>query len=325
MTNNNNETKKIHHPIDKFFRRFFQEKQIIQELLVHLVKQSWVKDLDFTTLERVERSYITNNFQERASDVIWKIKYKTSDIYIDVLTEIQSSNDNTMPIRILDYIGSFYENEYKKLNIGEKIIPMIPIVFYVGSEKWTAVSKFHDLVNIPNNSLKKFIPEFEYIIINIDKINTETLLEAESMLTNIVAMNKSKNYQELKNISKNLFDLIIKFKDEKDIKKYKEFLLLYIELVLNKKFDKKEAKQIINDIEGGSMFFVTLDHIFQQEKEEGEKKGKLEGKLEAAKEMLKDNLDIEIIIKYSGLTIEEIEKIKKEMKDLQNGVDKIVK
>ena len=47
---------------------------------------------------------------------------------------------------------------------------------------------------------------------------------------------------------------------------------------------------------------------------EGEKKGKIEGdknkSIEIAKNMLKDNVDINIISKYSGLSIEEINKIK---------------
>ena len=47
---------------------------------------------------------------------------------------------------------------------------------------------------------------------------------------------------------------------------------------------------------------------------EGEKKGKIEGEknksIEIAKNMLKDNVDINIISKYSGLSIEEINKIK---------------
>ncbi len=311
MFENNKEKQiKIHHPIDKFFRRLFQEKEIIEELLIHLVKQSWVDNLDFKTLERVERSYITDSFQERASDVIWKIKYKTDDIYLNILTEIQSSNDNTMPIRFLDYIGSFYENEYKKLKISEKIIPMIPIVFYVGSENWTAVSNFHDLVNIPNDLLKKYIPDFEYIIINIDKITTKDLLLAESMLTRIVAMNKSRNSEELRKTATELFKLILKFKDENDKKKYIEFLMLYVELVLNKKIDKKEANRIINDIEGGTMFFMTLDHIFKQEKEEG----KIEGKIEIAKKMLKKGSSVEDIAEITELSVQEIEKLKEEIK-----------
>ena len=53
---------------------------------------------------------------------------------------------------------------------------------------------------------------------------------------------------------------------------------------------------------------------------EGEKKGKIEGlkegekksKIEIAKNMLKDNVDINIISKYSGLSIDEIKDLKKE-------------
>jgi len=288
-----------------------------------LVKQSWVNDLDFSTLERVERSYVTKTIQERASDVIWKVKYKTTDIYIDVLTEIQSSNDVTMPIRILDYVGSFYENEYKSLKTEEKIIPIIPIVFYVGSENWSAVSKFHDLVNIPNDLLKKYVPSFEYILININEMTTEDLSKAESMLTRLVVMNKSKDSNEFRQTAKNLFDLILKTNDENEMKKYKEYLMLYIDLVLNKKINKEEATKIVDVIEGGTMFFMTLDHIFEQKKDEGIKEGEIKGKIEGeklkaietAKKMLKDNLDIEMIIKYSGLTQDEIEKIKEETKE----------
>ncbi len=305
------EIKKIHHPIDKFFRRFFQEKEVIQEMLIHLVKQSWVNDLDFTTLERVERSYVTKSIQERSSDVIWKIKYKRTEIYINILTEIQSSNDITMPIRFLDYIGSFYENEYKNLKADEKIIPMIPILFYVGSEKWTAVSKFHDLVKIPNNSLKKYIPDFEYIAIILDEISKEDLLKAESILTKLLAMNKSQNKEEFTEITLNLFKLILKFKDTSIVQKYIDIIFLYIEMISNKHIPKKEAKKIIEDIEGGNMFFMTLDHIFQQEKEKGELKGEKQKAIEIAKELLEEGMTLEKISKITKLSIEEIEKIKK--------------
>ena len=49
-------------------------------------------------------------------------------------------------------------------------------------------------------------------------------------------------------------------------------------------------------------------------KEEGLKEGKEEGlkekSIEIAKNMLKDNVDINIISKYSGLSVEEINKLK---------------
>lgn len=46
--------------------------------------------------------------------------------------------------------------------------------------------------------------------------------------------------------------------------------------------------------------------------EELRKEGKKEGKLEVAKKMLQANIDTEQIVELTGLTIEEIEKIKKD-------------
>ena len=45
--------------------------------------------------------------------------------------------------------------------------------------------------------------------------------------------------------------------------------------------------------------------------EKGKEEGLKEGKIEIAKNMLKDNVDINVISKYSGLSIEEIELLKK--------------
>jgi predicted transposase/invertase (TIGR01784 family) len=46
-------------------------------------------------------------------------------------------------------------------------------------------------------------------------------------------------------------------------------------------------------------------------REDGKMEGKMEAKIEIAKSMLKDNLPIEMIKKYSGLSKEEIEKLSK--------------
>ncbi|MEW6625081.1 MAG: hypothetical protein AB1420_18525 [Bacillota bacterium] len=42
-------------------------------------------------------------------------------------------------------------------------------------------------------------------------------------------------------------------------------------------------------------------------------KGELEGRLKVARQMLKDNLDIQVIVKYTGLTEKEVNKLKLEM------------
>ena len=46
-------------------------------------------------------------------------------------------------------------------------------------------------------------------------------------------------------------------------------------------------------------------------KAEGKAEGKIEGKLEIAKSMLKDGMNLEIVMKYTGLSKEEIENLAK--------------
>ena len=102
---------KISHPIDKFFGRLFLDKDIIKEFLIYLVDADFVKHLDFRTLSREDRRGVQNYHKDKTTDVLWKIRYKEQYIYIGILIEVQSSNDNTMPIRFLDYIGLYYENK----------------------------------------------------------------------------------------------------------------------------------------------------------------------------------------------------------------------
>jgi predicted transposase/invertase (TIGR01784 family) len=337
-TNSQKDKNRISHPIDKFFGRLFLDKEIVIEFLKYLVTDNFVKDLDFTTLIKGDRRGISEYDKDKTTDVLWKIKYKKQWIYIGILIEVQSSNDNTMPIRFLDYIGLYYENNYQSLEKDEKIIPIIPILLYVGSQNWNAKINFHDLVEIPNTELKKFIPDFEYIPIILNNISKEKLVEAESMLTRLLSLNKSESLDDFRELARNIFNLISSFTDRARQKKYSMHLLKYIQQVLGKKIDQEEAQKIIEDIEeGGDMFFVTLEHLFDDDKKALEKERKAKEKEIKAKEkeiiakekerkakekalkkiektvlrMLKKGLSIDEIADLFDLTKKEIEEIKK--------------
>ena len=66
----------------------------------------------------------------------------------------------------------------------------------------------------------------------------------------------------------------------------------------------KEERIIIEKIVEGRNDFYSAKNTAREE-------GKEEGKIEIAKNMLKDNVDINIISKYSGLSIDEIKDLKK--------------
>ncbi len=99
---------------DRRYKRIFSHPYFIQKLLESFVNESFIKDLDFSTLKRVEKSFINADFNEKESDLIFTIQFKGKTIYIFLLLEFQSTVDKFMPVRFLRYIMELYESYKNK-------------------------------------------------------------------------------------------------------------------------------------------------------------------------------------------------------------------
>ena len=125
-----------------------------------------------------------------------------------------------------------------------------------------------------------------------------------------------------KDLVRTMFEIKEKIEEEKN----KEIVYTTMELALNKKFGTKVARKIMEKIigkESGDMLAVE-EMVLKENKmlrDEGRKIGISEGKLigidegiiRVAKEMLKNGVDDEYVEKYTHLSKEKIEKLKKEI------------
>ena len=66
---------------DQSYKLLFSEPEIVIDLLQGFVHEEWVKELDFSTLEKVSGSYISDDLRAREDDIIWRVKYRQSWIY----------------------------------------------------------------------------------------------------------------------------------------------------------------------------------------------------------------------------------------------------
>ncbi len=73
----------------------------------------WVKELDFTTLEKVSSSFISDDLREREDDLIWRVRWRNEWLYVYILLEFQSTVDAFMAVRIMTYLGLFYQDLIK--------------------------------------------------------------------------------------------------------------------------------------------------------------------------------------------------------------------
>jgi hypothetical protein len=50
---------------DTSYKQLFSHPEMVQDLITGFVHQPWVADIDFTTLEKTNASYVTEHLSER--------------------------------------------------------------------------------------------------------------------------------------------------------------------------------------------------------------------------------------------------------------------
>lgn len=69
-----------HH--DKGYKRLFSNPQLFCELIETFVTEDWVKDIDFTDCQKIDKSFVSGHYKETESDIIYQVKFKNKSAYI---------------------------------------------------------------------------------------------------------------------------------------------------------------------------------------------------------------------------------------------------
>ena len=92
---------------DASYKRIFAHSRTTADLL-----RGFVGDLapllDFTTLERLPASFVTEHLGQRHADLLWKMQtVERRWLYLLVLLEFQSTVDSRMALRMLSWLASW--------------------------------------------------------------------------------------------------------------------------------------------------------------------------------------------------------------------------
>ena len=122
------------------------------------IPDDWLHGLDYSTLEKVPGSYVSDDFQQREDDIIWKVKVGEDWVYLYLLIEFQSRVDKYMALRIMVYIGLLYQDLIKRGDVlaEARLPPILPIVLYNGKQRWTSVTDVADLIPVVPGLVEQF-------------------------------------------------------------------------------------------------------------------------------------------------------------------------
>jgi len=60
---------------DHSYKYLFSHARMVEDLLKGFVKEDWVNGLDFSSLEKVNGTYVSDDLREREDDIIWRVRW----------------------------------------------------------------------------------------------------------------------------------------------------------------------------------------------------------------------------------------------------------
>lgn len=175
-----------------------------------------LKDVRPEDIEDVTERYVHLFTEERNSDVVKKINLKNNPFYLVSLIEHKSDVDyNTIMqvFRYITFIWEDYEKEQEKKHAGIsktkgfRYPPVLPIVFYDGTDRWTAATSLHERI-LFSNVLGKYIPDYQCILIQLRDYSNAELMEKKDELSILMMIDRLKNaadYAKLKDEADEVF------------------------------------------------------------------------------------------------------------------------
>ncbi len=192
-------------PHDPSYKQFFSNSEMVASLLRDLVPEDFVNDLDFSTLEQCSGSYVTDDLRDRHDDIIWRVRWRDSWMYLYLLLEFQSTIDPWMAVRILAYTALLWQDLIKSGTVrdGESLPPVLPIVIYNGRKPWTAAQDVAELLSPIRGPLSRYQPRQSYFLLDEGRV-PEDLLHTGGLAAQLVRLERADSLEALRPIVREL-------------------------------------------------------------------------------------------------------------------------
>ena len=92
---------------DASYKSLFASPRTVADTLRHVLRELATR-LDFSTLERLPASFVTEHLGQRHADMLWRIRMAGGGwLYLLVLLEFQSTSATFSPRRRSDWLDTF--------------------------------------------------------------------------------------------------------------------------------------------------------------------------------------------------------------------------
>ncbi len=271
---------KITNPHDKFVKETFSHPKRAAAFFEKFLPEEVRSELDFSTLQVANESYIQSDLSQYMSDIVFHINtFDEEPINLSLLFEHKSVPDKYTLIQVGHYLFSHW---IKCRERNAPVRPIIPVIYYQGKEKWHVPQLGELFPGLPP-TLGEYIPTLRHIFIALNTLSDEAILNlkisalAAALLTQKRRFDPFTLAEELKKI----FSLLAQSREDRN------FIIMFGVYIIS--VAKTPPSMIIDAMENISSdikndIMTTYDQLIEKGKKEGKIEGIKAGRIEGIKE-----------------------------------------
>jgi hypothetical protein len=328
----------IHNASDNSFKLIFGNHRLFLDFLKDFIHIDILKDVKPEDIEDLSERFLPLFHDNRDSDTVKRINLKEKSFFVIAILEHESKVNYRSSFKMLQYVCLVLDDCEKEadreapgstLRKDFKYPPVLPIIFYDGRDTWTAEMNFFDRTNM-NGIFEKYIPKFEYELVNLNDYSEEEVKGFGDVLSFILLIDKlrgSGGESLLRHLPPDYVEKLNLQIPEDMVK----LLSDVVRVLLDKSgVDRRIAEKLTEYIEKGDgreykgMFEAVIESIIEEREEArkqgialGQEQGREEGialgqeqaykeKLQIAAKFKELGVPLKTITEAIGLTIEEI-------------------
>lgn len=274
------EYKTLDNKHDKGYKYLLSVKKIFVQLLRSFVEQGWVHKIDEGDVERIDKSFISQDFEDKEADLVYKIRLDGREVFFYILLELQSTVDFQMPYRLLLYMIEIWRSILK--DTGKKAVErkefrlpvIVPCVLYNGRENWTVCRSFRETLEA-NEFFDSYLLDFKYILFDVKRYDEKRLLDLANIIGAAFFIDQKPEYNEIMERLKSLMALLAHMEEEERVIFVTWFKNIIIRGMPGDK--SEELKKAIERSKEGIDMVYAIEEALQKEFKMHEEKGMEKG------------------------------------------------
>ena len=263
---------------DHSYKLLFSHPQMVRDLLEGFVREPWLAQLDFRSLEKANASFITDNLRARMGDLVWRVRWGESWVHLYLLLEFQSRVEPYMAVRILTYVGLLFQDLIKAKRLPEdgRLPPVLPIVLYNGKRRWNAPETLRPLLHANPDASSRYRTQARYLVIDVRKFRCDESTEKRNLVALLFRLENCKTRAEVDDTLASLLTVL----EGPEQASLRDAFSVWINRVILRRFSREPLKRIISLQE---MRMVLAEQFYRLEPKheakclrDGKRKGKAE-------------------------------------------------